>query len=949
MRRAVFVVLLAAACGDPSRPAKAAPADAAPDAASDASLDDAALEARVLDAARTGNVDRLSALKLPPRVSRVRVAVHALHDDLLGVAKDPPPRASLLAAFDALARCEGGADAGSLAQIAVVWRTWTDAQAADERTLASRAAQCLDALRRDDVDAAKLSAPLAGAPSPPARSPAAAELAFSRLAALVVAAKGDAMTKEIGDASTSAQKLFLELGWPGGFGTMTDALLPRLLHKSPNSFLATFFADSARAAYVRSGDEVRASLVFLAQADAMSVAGDAARAERLADAARERFLATGARGREFVDVLRRHGELAQVAGKQAVAARDLSTALAEAKSGGLDAATRLEIEDRLATSLFRLGRFAEAYDVARDVAKAAPDRPGIVEVEAESALELGRFAEAAELYREGAARSQARSPDEAVQRRLLRARALAKGGDASGAAKAVAEVLAGEARPPWRAFAAGVLREARLFDDAERELSRAESEGGADFAASIVVERARLAADRGDSATARALFGRTVDALEKDAAGALVGWDLASPLLDWARMEERAGRLFEASELAGRAVVQLDRSGLDMELDRARKLYVDLQRRRGWFLDAEKVTGQRIDARDVGDDARREDALLDLLLVRIELTQQRRADAEKNALAAAQTFAEGWRRDLASACVRAAAGAAGEIPAPPADASPRWRLLHDVAAGASTATELVKRCVVAAEPELRRWAASREFGGTSDECAVELRRQDHEEIEALLADTTFVKAADEAVLIVEPTGDKTELRLRMNGDVFSAQTVGDAGLADFWDACWVAPSPKLLAAAAQRVSDAFFPKRIADRVAGARRLWISVAEPLGPLPFDLLPFGEGKLLDRCEVLDVSSLSEFARCRGRASPAAPEFLVSPYATLDARHALVEVGAVDPKIRARFLQLVAKARATGKDVSAAVRDAKLALRAEWKPDPKAPPTLPPWAAFLLRGAL
>src|SRR5204863_3961193 len=116
-------------------------------------------------------------------------------------------------------------------------------------------------------------------------------------------------------------------------------------------------------------------------------------------------------------------------------------------------------------------------------------------------------------------------------------------------------------------------------------------------------------------------------------------WDAARVRMDWARMEMDLGRLYEASELARQALDDLKPAGMDSELDRARKLYVDLQRRRGWMLDADVVAAQRADAIPVTETARRDDALLDLLLIRIDGVLERRTDAEKKLLAATALFA----------------------------------------------------------------------------------------------------------------------------------------------------------------------------------------------------------------------------------------------------------------------------------------------------------------------
>jgi tetratricopeptide (TPR) repeat protein len=942
MRRAALILplLVAVSCGD-GRSTQAAPPPTTQKAAAapfDATFDDAQLEARVLDAARTGKTDGLSSLTLPPRCDRVRVAVAALHR-----VADAPPREGLLAALDALAKCQGGASANSLGPLVAAWRTWGDAQFAAERDLAARAAKCREAIKSEKRDAPF--AALAGAPPAPPMSPAAAEIFCIRNLSISRSTPDNAVNDEIAKACEASRKLYEALGWPGGWAEFVDdVVLPPLLAHDSKSFLAAFFADSTRAAYTNSGDELRAALVFGEEADAAERDGDLPRAERAADAARQRLAPTGARGRELFDVLRRHGALAQKVGRQADAARDLKHAMDEAKYAGLDARTRVDVAEPLATSLFRLGRFDEAFAVAREASASDPSRVGLEEIAAESALELCRFADAADLFRAAAARGDARDRD---GRLLFAARALAKGGDADGAAKVVAEVLARNGAPGVRVFAAGVLREANRLDDAERELTRAAMDGGAPIADMAVVERARIAVARGDAANARAYLGTVVDRLTRSDPDKLVGWDLAEPLLDWSRMEMGLGRLYEASELAGRAVIQLRGSGLEWELDKARKLYVELQRRRGWFVDAEKATTQRL-AAQVGDLARKEDVQIDLLFIRIELLNQRRKDAETNARAAAATFPDDWRRGLATDAVDASLGRPPKSAlAPPGalDVRSRWGLLRDLVGGKTPAEDIASRAG-AEEPELRRWAASKRFGAGHDEYLVELRRRPDPTIPVDVSE--LMTREDEALLLVEPIGEKTIVRLLRKGRIVKADVAGDAGLTDFWDATWVAPSPQHLEAAAKRVSKDLFGDLVSVDLDGVRQLWISLPEPLGPLPFDLLPFKDQMLLDRFHVVTVNSLTELSRARERVATESPSILLSPYATLDAPCAYV---AFDESVRdsasRRFDLLKNMLLLTSKDRLVALREQKLKWRAEWKPDPNRP-SVPPWACFLLRGA-
>src|SRR5207244_2310790 len=107
--------------------------------------------------------------------------------------------------------------------------------------------------------------------------------------------------------------------------------------------------------------------------------------------------------------------------------------------------------------------------------------------------------------------------------------------------------------------------------------------------------------------------------------------------------------------------------------------------RRLWFATADAVTTQRLADGPAHDDpAAHEDALLDQLLIRIELLFEKQKDAEKNALVSAEAIPEGPRHELAKRAVEGASGGekvfgdGGPAPEVPPDASPRWKLLHDV-------------------------------------------------------------------------------------------------------------------------------------------------------------------------------------------------------------------------------------------------------------------------------
>src|SRR5207244_2579160 len=154
-------------------------------------------------------------------------------------------------------------------------------------------------------------------------------------------------------------------------------------------------AAMAQAAYARSGDEVRAALVFatlarLARSGAKTQE-ELVRAEKLADAARQRLSATGLRGRETYDVLLQHGELAQAVGRQRDAARILA-ARAQGRAG--DAA------GAVATLATVLGREKIPASVRASAASVLREAGRLDDAERELTRAENEMGEGAELFLE---------------------------------------------------------------------------------------------------------------------------------------------------------------------------------------------------------------------------------------------------------------------------------------------------------------------------------------------------------------------------------------------------------------------------------------------------------------------------------------------------------------------------------------------------------------------
>ena len=973
--------LIVVACGDDPPPPPAAPDDASDAVSQDgatrpapAPSDHARVLEQVYDAARAGTSATLAELELPPSVSRVRVAVRAIHDHLLGVRPEPPTWDDLLTALDGLARAQGGPDAAALGPLVTAWRAWTPEQRAAERELAIRSARAHEVLSgRGAPDSAALAEALRDAPRPPPMSPAGASVAMHRAAALALAAPDGLAAAAFEDAVAVGDAALRARGW-GGFGALADLTARRLFRAAAQSPRAERLADLAITAYAASGDEVNVAAVYGDLAERLR-GEDPVRAEGLAGAASERLRRAGIHGIATADALHRHGELLQPLGRHEKAVNSFRLALDEIASARLDPARAAPIGERLATSLFFLGRFDEALAAAAHAAAAYDQhvksgrprqeelRAAIDEVSAQALVELGRHADAAAAYRRASARYASLARDDVPsagrwalrrdQLTLFAAQSLVAAKRTDEAASAVQEVLAGTGvQPEARAHAASVLREMGRIDDAERELRAAGEQGGESFADALIEERARLAGARGDLATARRLFGEALVAAT-NGSDEPVGWPAARVLRDWSLLEERAGRLTEASGLAGKAVVQLT-NGPALELDRARKRFADLQRRRLWFRDAEKITELRLESGPAGGERGRLEALCDLFLVRLELTLQEENGAHERARESVASLPQAPIRGVAHAALEATFGGAQDRPVPvlpelPPDAPASWRLLRRVVELARRTSDangiLDEEWMRNDEPELRRWAASLERDRLGGVAVTEARRSaapaSREEIVAA--------AGSDLLVLVEPWGHLALVtRIHAGAEEHQFAETGD-GLRALWDAANVDPAPERLAAGAASVARAL--AWALEPLAGAappRRVIFSVSPPLGPLPFDLLPWGDGVLLDACEVLTVQSGTELVRARQRAAAMVVSELGDPHATLEARHGIVRLAPIDPASRARLFATFGAGLNRGLDASAALAEAKRAFRASPGDAAAGPPRIPAWAALVLRGA-
>jgi len=991
---AVLLVVVLTACGDERAPAPqqdpgraGTPAEdppaapprrpGLPDGPVEAVLDDEHVLAAVVATATTRAPLPDALAVLPPRVSPVRVGVRAIHDHLLGARDAAQSWDGLVAALGSLSALRSSTDPGALGPLVEAWRGWTKEDREAESALALRTTRALDLLQAPGpIDVGGLARLLTAPPKAPAKSPAAATLEALRAAHLALAAKDASADAAIDEALRAARTRFDALGWPGGAGVVLDFAGGALARGADDAsrLRSILVANHAMEAYRASKDKVRVAQVLLDLAAGARRTGEIARAENLARTAEEALTECGARGSEVVDAtffrawtlqaLGRHGEC--------LAAHD--RILREIEAMRLDPAQRAPVLERKASSLFVLGRYEEAL-AAADAGAAAYDahvraedpererlRAGIDELAGECLVELGRTKEGAARHLLAAARHErlADGRRAASVDRMLAARALGRGGDREGAVALVRQVL-GEPvlLPAVRAQAASVLRDAGAVAEARTELDRAIAEGGPGLAAALVEEQARLEAAAGRRDEARRLFAEAETTATRGSGRDPAGPQAARVLLDWARMEDAAGDPDRARELADRALHHLAGGGLPMEADRAQALVVSANRRLLAFGDAERVTLARLKQGVPGPPARLDDAILDLFLVRLERAGAGGDDAARKLAEVLGELPQGAVRDVAAALAHPGVAA---VPPDVESLSPRLRTLREAASlhDADPAELLAfARRAPTGEPEIRRWALARAVTPRDgvgarriDPCEwTDLRRGAEPVTEAKLR---AVLAADEAFVLIEPVGAWTHVVWMTGASGGDRNIPGDLALPRLWDAVHVERTAAAVQTAGAEVLAAGLRETlVAARAAGARRLTISIASPLGPLPLEALPWGEGTqtgtIADAFDVAVVASASERVAAAARPEgDAPPAVLRSPVAPLAARRALVAAAPTDAAAEQRFSEALRAALAKGLAVPLAVRTAKETLRAAGAAGPAQPSGVPLWATYVLRGA-
>lgn len=967
----------AAAPADPAAPAR----DDLPPA--DVILDDEALLATVYAAGTKASPFPPVTKHLPSRVSRTRVAVRALHDHLLGVIAAPEDWTKLIETLEAFEReTAGGIDGANLAKLIAAWKAWTPEEIAAERELAVRVTRGFDLVRAEGdakemgdakTNVAAIAAALVSPPKAPPSSPAGAAFLALRAAHAALTNEEGEMPEPLTRALGEARAAYDAIGWSGGLGVYLEIVVARLERGGKQSFRSVAITDRALAAFEASGDSVRAALISAdrahrARRGAFSgprekIGPELDRSVALFERAAAALDAAKCRGQEITDVLFALGETLQTIDRHADAVAAFDRCGVELAYAKADPAQRAPLDERRATSLFRLGRFDDALTAADSAARAYDEnvkgldvrreqvRAAIDEIAAECLVELGRGREGANRYLAAAKRNEKlpAGDDPAARDRFLAARAYALAGARDEARRLIdAELARKDASPQRRIAAATVLRDAgfaaearSLFDGVAATLSTEQRQG-------LVGENARIFAAEGRLDDARRAF--------REAEAQFTGGDLQRPggpeasrlSLDLARMEEQAGDFEAASRAADRALLHVSMGRYAHEADKAREVYVRALRRRAMFPAAERSAAERVKLGVQGGAQRKLDAAIDLALLRAELAA---AGGDAGALKRAEDAVD------ASGAGDALGPLVGRKGRPVVDTDgPRVRRLANAlfaaANGSADGILDAAAALAAQEPDAARVLLRR---------AAERSESANEPIDwvrwldlwcggagATTADLRAALGAGNAFLAAVPTGRATLLvAIGTDGAVVRARAAGDAGLAKLWEASQIDPTAAKVAAAIEAVSKDGAPL-LALLASRGSRVIVCVPSPVGAIPAELLVLeGGASVFDTAAVGSVRSPSELIAASRRTKPSALTLGRSPEALLTARCEIAPVAPCDPKWGARLVELANVALTAGADPLSAVQEAKKKLRDEWKPDEKRP-TLPPWAAFGLRGA-
>lgn len=907
-------------------------------------FDDQALLTEVSSAATSGDLSRVEALDLPPRCSRVRVAVTALHWHLTSSEPGKPALSQLFDALDALARASGGADAEQLPEMVAAWREWTDEQLHAEVRLAGAASLARAVLTGDEPpDPAKLRETLSLQTEPPPRSPGGALFSLIPAALMVVESRDGGVPDGLTNALGKSRVAFHRLGWPGGHATVVEAMAERELRERRSGALGSVLLGAALESYREAGDSVRLAELYLDQARVVfdpdqprQELSALQRAATMSQRALEALDSVGCRGRELYETAAFHGLLLQTAGRQRQAVVALERALAEARYARLGAWLEVSGGAVLARSLVKAGDPARGAATADQLVERFRSGIGdplprqldvladLLQTAAAAHDELGAHDAARERHLQAAeveARLERRVPE--LRGKLLAARSSALAGRAKEAEDEVAALLQAGVPPAVFAQAVEVLIAAGSLEPAERALGELARRVGPEQAPALEELRGRLLVARGDHDGAARSFGAfRAWLLAKDDPS--VAPLLARSLLEWSESEEAAGRPVEAEQLAWEVAVVLQPYGWSVELDEARRRFGRLARERGSIHRALKGLEPRVAEPPLSREAHAE-AVLDLFLVQLELLAHGNAELVEPLTATVGRHPDPDVATFLGEIVTLHDPSGEERPAPPTwtgSGDARLTLLADVAAlaGETDAGSRAERALELAasagrsQPELRRLAAQWGIGAATDLPAdvllrlVEWRRGtdpvEPSEVIATLAD-------GESLVVYERVGPGVLLVVDADG-VRQAEAPARADVVDLWNVAYGFEPDRDVPAAElmERVGD-----RVLGAAAGAGPVTVAWDSVLGPLPVT----GAAER----EVLVVASASERVRAADRPATEV-EFLPHHTAESPGRYALVGAGELSVDARRRVVAAFTQALTEGRTAWDAFVAARALLR-------------------------
>ncbi len=556
-------------------------------------LDDTEVARLVFEAAVDANPG-LVPMELPPRVSRVRVAVLALHDQLLERRKATPSRTDLIAALRRLSKATGGSDADALGPLVSAWSDWSDDEAAIEAEMMRHLSVGAAALTLPEAPGALGLSDLANkadeAGSPPPMSTAAAGVLFLHYATLAIGEKGSEVSGAQSKASKAALDAFIALDWPGGFAMLADPVAGHLLYRDSASMRGSILWSAAADAYMASGDLVRAGEMYVDRSRAVWRSRPdpeaAQRAASFAETGRKRIAKSGDRGYALFRACYVHAAALQAVGRHADAVTAAEEALGVRSATGVELAEVGDLGRIRAVSLYHLRRDEDAVAACDEALTAlgpdfAPEEAeqrvviaSLHETAGAAAMRIERFDAAIAHFEALVAfyeqdTGQPWAPVSALNdARLALAGAIGKSGDVDAARAAIGKlVAAGPQQPGQMAKIADIFISLGLIDDAADVVGQGETAVGPERAPIFGELRGRIEAARGDLPAARKAFESAIthvtagDSTRKSPRAALI-------LESWARVEEQAGDRASASRLFERAANHLVDIGMQTELER---------------------------------------------------------------------------------------------------------------------------------------------------------------------------------------------------------------------------------------------------------------------------------------------------------------------------------------------------------------------------------------------